>query len=64
MPNNLHQSYDPEEIKTELLERGFLIMKVPNKYKKQKINEEVKLTNLPLFMLTFDNKDNNPRHVN
>lgn len=58
MARNLHPSCDPEDIKSELTERGFKIKDVVNKIKKVRNGDQVNRTKLPLFMLTFDNSQN------
>lgn len=57
MVRNLHQSCNPEDIKRELSESGFKIIDVVNKIKKSKKGDEETRIPLPLFMLTFDNKE-------
>jgi len=58
MVRNLHPSCKPEEIKTELTNRGFQILDVVNKIQKRKDNNnKYTVTALPLFMLTFANTE-------
>lgn len=51
---NLHPTCKVDEIKQELLVRGFKILEVVNKIKKTKENNKEVRIPLPIFMLTFD----------
>lgn len=57
MARNLHPSCKPEDIKNELINRGFKILDVANKIKKSTVNGREIITPLPLFMLTFQNSE-------
>jgi hypothetical protein len=57
MAKNLHPTCDPEEIKADLLNKGFKILEVVNKIKKNKNNGKEYIIPLPLFMLTFENTE-------
>lgn len=58
MARDLHPSCDPEDIKTDLLNKGFKIISVVNRIKKYKTEGKEYITPLPLFMLTFENTEN------
>jgi hypothetical protein len=57
MVRHLHHTCKPEDIKEELLDRGFKIQSVVNKLKRTVEKEKVRYTPLPLFMLTFDHTE-------
>lgn len=57
MARDLHPSCDPEEVKTDLLDKGFKIIDVVNKIKKNKVDGKDNIIRLPLFMLTFENTE-------
>lgn len=57
MARNLHPSCEPEDIKNELLNRGFKCLDVINKIKKTKENNTKTVIKLPLFMLSFDHAE-------
>lgn len=50
---NLHPSYNVEEIKEDLEDKGLKIIDVNNKLRKNKVNGKIITVPLPLFMLTF-----------
>lgn len=63
MVRGLHPTCSSEEIKLDLEENGFNIINAVNIIKKEKIidkhgNTTINKRGLPLFMLTFDNKEN------
>lgn len=62
MARGLHPSCDEEEIIMDLKLEGFLILEAKNIIKKEKIEKEngeilLEKRGLPLFMLSFDNKE-------
>jgi hypothetical protein len=57
MARYLHPTCDPEEIKVDLVNKGFKIIEVVNKIKKTRDNGKENIIPLPLFMLTFDNTE-------
>lgn len=57
MARNLHPSCNTKEIKEDLIAQGFKILDVTNKIKKTKVDDKILTTPLPLFILTFDNKE-------
>lgn len=54
---NLHPTYDVNDIKDDLLDKGLKVLDVHNKIKKKKIGENYVNIPLPLFMLTFDHSE-------
>lgn len=57
MVKNLHPSCDPKDISSELQKNGFKVLNVVNKLKKTTVNGEKVTKELPMFMITFDNKE-------
>lgn len=57
MVRNAHPSCDPTDITTELTEKDFKVISVENKLKKTKNQDKTVYTKLPLFTITFDNKE-------
>lgn len=57
MARNLHPTCKSEEIKEELLNRGYKVLEVVNKIRKTKVDGKEKIIHLPLFMLTFDRSE-------
>lgn len=58
MVRNLHHTCKEEDIKQDLLDKGFKIIDVVNKIKKVKENNVEKKIPLPMFMLTFETNEN------
>jgi hypothetical protein len=57
MAKDLHPSCDPDDIKNDLINKGFQIIEVVNKLKKYKKDDKEFVTRLPMFMLTFQNTE-------
>lgn len=55
MARNLHPTCNSEDIKEDLKTKGFKVLDVTNKIKKTRIEENIVITPLPLFVLTFHN---------
>lgn len=57
MARNLHPTCESQDIKEELKTKGFKVLDVINKYKRETKDGKVSYKRLPLFMLTFENSE-------